>query len=74
MTTQELEALPINGGYVMRSATRNGVLQSWPEALPVCVLFTTPDDFVCIFDSSGLPWSTGKRADGVRMREAITLP
>lgn len=71
MTMEELNALPINGGYAMEKRTINGREVMVPVKRPLVPLFVAEDDAACVFDEEGHAWTTGTSPDGVRMRSEL---
>ena len=71
MTTQELEALPINPPpwrWVV-DRVENGITYQHPERNDPELLVYTDDDYALIADSVGRYWRTGATVDGRKMRE-----
>lgn len=76
MTTQELEALPINPCSWRRVVDRVelGITHERAEQNKSELLCCTDDDYALIADSMGRYWSTGTTVDGRKMRESMDWP
>lgn len=70
MTPQQLEALPINGGFSVKEEIRAGQKCFLPVRLATEVLHVTEADFI-FCDPEGQQWITGTAPDGRKMRQRV---